>query len=497
MLSLKIFKSSYKLNEKIALSVLCIGILIVFNGCKKLVEVEPPVTSTTGSNVYTSDATAAAVLTGIYLKMSSNSYATGASSTSNHLSLLLGLSADELTLFDLNNTAKLAYYRNALSASSSIGIETWNNIYPVLFICNSAIESLTKNDFLTPAVRQQLLGESKFVRAFCYFYLVNLYGDVPLILTTNYTTNSLYSRTEKKQVYEQIISDLKDAEEYLTPNYVDGTLIKNTSERVRPNKWAAAALLARVYLYIGDYVNAEEKSTVVINNSSLFNLVALNGVFLKNSLEAIWQLQPTSSGFNTDDARLYVLSAPPTGINSSHPVYLSSLLLNSFELNDQRKKNGNWINSFTDLTGTYYFSNKYKVAIQNTAITTPAGMTEYLMVLRLGEQFLIRAEARAQQGNLTGATSDLNAIRERAGLTKKIATTQTDLISTIIHERQVELFTEWGHRWLDLKRTNAIDAVMGIVAPLKGGSWNKNWQLFPIPLYDLQNNQNLGQNDGY
>ena len=269
-------------------------------------------------------------------------------------------------------------------------------------------------------------------------------------------------------------------------------------ERVRPTKWAAAALLARVYLYIGDYANAETQATIVTNNSTYYGLLSdLNSVFLRNSKEAIWQLQPINNAgrSNTGEGILFIL--PNTGPNtSSYPVYLSNYIVNSFETGDQRK--AKWVGSVTPTppgTNTYFYPNKYKIGAVNTTVQ------EYPMVMRLAELYLIRAEARAQQNNTTGAVADLNAIRLRAGLPDYSGSTaQTSLLSAILHERQVELFTEWGHRWLDLKRTGTLNAVMGApggVCAVKGGSWSINSQLFPIPFSELQKDPNLVQNVGY
>ena len=124
-------------------------------------------------------------------------------------------------------------------------------------------------------------------------------------------------------------------------------------------------------------------------------------------------------------------------------------------------------------------------------------MSEYIIVLRLAEQYLIRAEARAQQGNLTGAIEDLDIIRARAGLPHTAATTREDLLHAIAHERQVELFTEWGHRWFDMKRTNTIDIIMPAVCEQKGGTWDSRWSLYPIPLKEVQRAPNIKQNPGY
>jgi hypothetical protein len=117
--------------------------------------------------------------------------------------------------------------------------------------------------------------------------------------------------------------------------------------------------------------------------------------------------------------------------------------------------------------------------------------------LRLGEQYLIRAEARVQQNDITGAISDLNLIRKRAGLPGTLANDKASLLAAIMHERQVEMFTEWGNRWLDLKRTKSVDTIMNIVAPAKNTTWNSNWQWYPIPVNDIIQDPNLVQNDGY
>lgn len=466
-------------------------LMMLITSCKKNVEVNGPATSTNADNVYASDGTAAAVLTGVYAKMSSTSFPNGGITG---LSLYLGLSADELILYSgVTNTSYIQYYTNALVADNSTTSYTdfWYNLYPYIFIANSAIQGLTNSTTLTPAIKQQLIGEAKFIRAFCYFYLVNLYGDVPLVTGIDYTVNAAVSRTPKVQVWQQIISDLKDAQSLLNTTYLKADAFSTTTERVRPTKWAATALLARSYLYTSDWVNAEGQATSVINNVSLYNLNTLNSVFLKNSTEAIWQLQPVLTGYNAQDARTFII--PATGLSSNgNPVYLNNYLLNSFEIGDQRK--ANWINSITIGTNTYYYPYKYKVSAAN------APVTEYLMVLRLGEQYLIRAEARAQQGNTTGAAADLNTIRTRSGLLNTTATTQSDLTTAIQREREVELFTEWGHRWLDLKRTGTVDAVMGTpggACAAKGGSWSTYRQWYPIVLSELQRDANLVQNAGY
>ena len=115
------------------------------------------------------------------------------------------------------------------------------------------------------------------------------------------------------------------------------------------------------------------------------------------------------------------------------------------------------------------------------------------MVLRLADIYLIRAEAAARLGNTAEALDDLNLVRARAGLGASTASVQDDVVNAILHERQVELFTEWGNRWFDLKRTGTVDAVM---APLKPG-WQPTAALYPVPQTQLNVNGALKQNPGY
>jgi hypothetical protein len=305
-----------------------------------------------------------------------------------------------------------------------------------------------------------------------------MFGEVPLITTTDYLVNSVTSRSSVPSVYSLIIADLKSAQQLLPDDYS-----ASMGEKTRPNKWAATALLARVYLYEGDWANAELQSSAIIDNPAYQLSVNLNEVFLSNSTEAIWQLLPVIPTYNTIEGNTFILSASPS------ICALSPALLGSFETGDQRKID--WIGRFTSGTNTWYFSYKYK-------IKTGAVLKEYSMVLRLAEQYLIRSEARTAQGNINNALADLNIIRNRAKLSNYAGNLdKSSVMNAIIHERQTELFTEWGHRWFDLKRTASIDSIMKIAAIAKGITWNPDAQLYPIPQSELSNNSNLKQNPGY
>src|SRR5258708_23848173 len=220
------------------LTIMAVLLRLFQASCKKLVAVDPPVTSTSGANVFNNDATAAAVLTGIYTNMSSSGFAFGGITS---MSLFPGLSADELMLYSgSTNNTYIGYYTNALTNSNTGNSDFWSNIYPTIFVVNSPIEGLANITSLTPALQQKLTGEAKFMRAFCYFYLVNLYGDVPLVTSTDYTVNAVLSRTPKAQVWQQIIKDLKDAQSLLITSYVDVTVLTTTPKRERPTEWVAA-----------------------------------------------------------------------------------------------------------------------------------------------------------------------------------------------------------------------------------------------------------------
>jgi hypothetical protein len=216
----------------------------------------------------------------------------------------------------------------------------------------------------------------------------------------------------------------------------------------------------------------------------------LANAFKNTSQENIWGLLPPQAvSFAVQDA---VYSLPtPTVPAGNVLVALSPLLINSFEPGDQRLTN--WIGK-TTTTGTpavtYYFANKYKTKTSTTAVET-------LTLLRLAEQYLIRAEARAQQNNPGGAATDLNTVRSRAGLAPYTATTQPAMLTAILTERYHELFTEQAHRFFDLKRTGNIDAVMATVSPQKGSTWSGFMQLWPIPLSETLANLNLTQTPGY
>ena len=453
-------------------------IAILLPSCKKFLDVGDPPDKLSAQYVYRSNVNAIAVLNGIYYDLQSDDgFAQGRSG----IGFNVGLSADEFKV--PGGSLYQGLYSNDQYP------DFWGQIYGFVYRANAAIEDLSEANSLSPLVKRQLLGEAFFIRAFCY--LVNLYGDVPLITSTDYKVNANLARTVTDKVYEQIIMDLTTAHESLSDKFVGGDLNNIVNERIRPTKWAAAALLARSYLYMGRWREAEQQASEIINQKDLFDIVSLDDVFLRNSREAIWQIQQISGDgvfLHVRDAELYILAnGVPDGF--ANPVSVGDFLMARFGNDDKRKFE--WLKVDSSSGTKYWYFYKYKTK------DVGVNVNEYLMVFRLAEQYLIRAEARAQLNDLTGSENDLNLIRGRAGLQMISVGNKDALINAIFNERQVELFTEWGHRWFDLKRMGKIDSVMAKVSPAKGGTWASFKRVYPIPKSEFQYNKNLQQNEGY
>jgi len=478
-----------KINLPIKIATFFIIVIASFLGCKKFVTIPPPNSQIVTQSVFSDANAATAALMAIYVAMYNNA-------ESFTMSQSTGLMGDELLSPSSSDQVK-PFLLNALLPASSYAGRSWVNGFNYIYQANAIIEGLHNNTDINSSIKNQLTGEAKFIRSFWNFYLVNCYGDIPLVLSTDYTTNVRLSRTSKAGVYQQMVDDLRDADSLLNTNYVDQSDTAFTADRIRPNKAAAEALLARVYLYAGDYQHAELYSKSIISNSVYQLVNDLNAVFLINSKEAIWQIatptpNPNPPATNTMDGFNYILTTAPNVVYGTQTATIAPDLWNSFEPNDERKSK--WINSFitSDSTDTFYFPFKYK--------NTSPSVTENTMMLRLAEQYLIHAEALVRQNkDLDQAVIDLNSIRQRAGLGAYSGPLQSDsLLPAILHERQVELFTEWGQRWLDMIRTGVIDQVMTTVNPNKGGQgWNSNWALFPIPQSEILKDFNLTQNPGY
>ena len=444
----------------------------LFVSCDDFTDVDLPNSQLNTVTVFEDNATATAALTSIYSKIRDNGLLAG---TSTGLSHQLGNYTDELTYYGNPLNTTFNFYNNTLLASNGDLSNLWGSTYNQIYAANAVIDGVALSTKLTESQKNQLTGEALFVRGLLHFYLTNLYGAVPYVTTTDYLLNSTVGKQSVSTVYGLVKNDLVVASSLLSDAYV-------TDERVRPNKFTVRALLARVCLYNGDWAEASNEASSVLNATDLYVWnTDLSLEFLSGSLGTIWQLMPSVSGKNTEEAVTFIFtSGPPPG------SALTDSFVASFDGSDARKTE--LVGSVTSGSETWYYPNKYKEADYT------GGSVEYSIVFRLAEQYLIRAEARAYQGDLIGAREDLNVVRSRAGLAATLAVTSADVIASVLEERKFELFTEFGHRFFDLKRMNKLNTVLGTLKP----GWDVNDRLFPLPSSELILNPNLSpQNEGY
>lgn len=340
-----------------------------------------------------------------------------------------------------------------------------------LYQANACIEGINGSPGLTLPQKERLSAEARGIRAYLLFNLVNLYGPVPLVTMTDYQISRALPRSPVDSVYAQIFGDLLFAREKLN---------KDAPDLRRFNYYAATALLARVYLYNKRYAEAAAEAGKVISSGRFALVSEPKDAFLTSSKEHIWRLVPAVGGRETWEASLFV----PSSASAVPAFVVSEGLLSSFSVNDKRR--AQWFAANTVSGRTYTYPFKYKKALSSGA------PTENYSMLRLAEQYLIRAEARANSGDAAGATEDLRAVQQRANA-PLYSGTATGLLAEIASERRKELFCELGHRWFDLKRSGEANAVLG----QEKVGWRPDAPLFPVPQAEMDANNALAQNPGY
>lgn len=447
-------------------------LLITSYGCDSFVEVNEPSGQLTTTSVFKDRATADAAVLNIYANLRDSGMLTG-----NNLSLTIkmGAYADELDFYGINSSSTLHFYNNTLLPTNAQIASWWKTAYFQIYAANSVIKGVSDSAQLSTEEKNHLIGDALFIRSLLHFYLMNLYGKIPYVISTDYIENSKTSRSDTSLLYTKIKEDLLSSYSMLPENYL-------TPDRTRPNKATAMALLARVYLYSEEWDKAENAASSVIDKVEFYKWESdLNKIFLKGSTTTIWQYKPAIEGQNSAEGGSLILIATPPS-----EVALTAAFVNAFEANDQRRQN--WIGSITGGSSVWYFSNKYKNKLKTTS------SLEYSIQFRLAEQYLIRAEARAHQNDLTGAREDLNKIRHNACLNNTTAISQNEILERIREERLFELFTESGHRFFDLKRWGQLDVKL---KPVKNG-WDSTDNLLPVPESEIILNPNLlPQNPGY
>jgi len=444
-----------------------IGAFLI-NSCEDFVEVELPSSQLNTEDVFTDKASAHAAMTAIYAQMRDGGVVSD-------LSYYLGLYSDELDLYGSGTTDAEKFYQNTLLPSDRKISSWWQGAYFLIYSSNSIIENIENATELSKEDIDQIHGEALFVRPLLHYNLSLLYGPIPYVKNTDYKEYGQTLRSPESEILDLVEQDLLEAISLLPVNYLN-------FDRTRPNKAVAMALLSRVYLNNKDWAKAEKMATAVIEQTNMYSWEDnLDNVFLKESKSTLWQWYPKFDGNNTADGNLFIFtSVPPNN------VALTQSLIESFDTNDKRLSK--WVRGVSNEENTWSHPFKYK----EKGSTQPT--REYYILFRLAELYLIRSEARTYLENLGGAASDLNKVRQRAGLLPVESIDKETLVNLIMLERQHELFTESGHRFFDLKRSQSLDNEL---LPLKSG-WDTTDRLLPIPEEELLLNSNLQpQNPGY
>ncbi|MFC0517568.1 RagB/SusD family nutrient uptake outer membrane protein [Mucilaginibacter angelicae] len=360
----------------------------------------------------------------------------------------------------------------------------WDTGYNTIGVCNNVLAHI---DLVDAINKSRVEGEARFLRGMVYFDLVRVFakdwGDgtpssnpgVPIVLTPTTSIPGIQkvTRNTVAEVYAQAIADLKIAEANLT-----------TGKSIYATSGAASSVLARIYLQQKNYAAAETEATKVIA-SGTYSLVE----HFKDEFQAPDQ---ATHVFNTSEDILAMQISNQSGFNALNEVYAAVAYGGREEtyINDQHFNRYEEGDTRADLffEDDGEFTSKFNNLFGN------------VVVIRLAELYLIRAEARSQKTgpDYAGAAADLNVVRHRAGLGNITAPTNAaGWITAIEKERRVELPFE-GFRLFDLKRyqksTNSVDGDGNVVDTFP---WNSPKLIFPIPKRERDANPNLTQNEGY
>ena len=447
-------------------SIFSFFLLLGITSCDNALDVDLPSNQLSSESVYASEPTAEAAVNGIYQSMVADFFY-------NRVHTVLGETADELV--PRTGIANI-YSSNEIPETDGTINANWGELYKTIYNANNVIEGLTKSTSINAVQSKQWIAEAKFLRAYSYFYLTNLWGNVPLVLTTDVDVSALLPQSSQETVYAQILLDLTDASKDLPTDYIN-----YDQERIRATKWAAEALLARVNLYLERWNEASSHASAVINETGTYGLITgltdTNSPFIADNKESILQIPYFNVDYTYEGSSVFT-----TG---------GTLLLRKgnalFETGDARKTN--WTIDINDRLGVFLGIAPRKY--QNDFGDSPS---ERSTLLRLAELYLIRAEARVKSNDITGAQQDINAIRNRALLDNTTVTNPNQLLDLIALERQREFFAENGHRWLDLKRTGKLDETLSV---LSDKIWKTTDNLYPIPEPAIRSNPFLNQNSGY
>lgn len=446
-----------------------ISLSIMLYCCSNFEDVEPSNNQLLWEDVFNDPRTARAAMLQVYADMRQNGFLTG---NGNGIGCMAGCLADELVGYSNIPDGFQAFYTLQITDLSATVKSLWNNSYRQIYMCNSILAGVANSTVLDEQTKNQLRGEALFTRALLHFYLTNTFGAVPFVTSTDYNINSKVAKISTEEIYKIIVDDLKEAADLL-PN-------QQEAFRVVPSKKTVLALLSRVYLYNKQYPDAYDTSILSLEDSEVNTLQSLESVFLKESTGTLWQFAPSTASANSLEGGFYVLPAAPPTRTALQPG-----LVQAFEQEDLRKSA--WIGSVTGAT-VFHFPFKYK---ENRP---SAASKEYSVVFRIEEQYLIAAEAAVSLQRWQEANHWLDVFKASRGLVHVNSEEGTILMDEVENQRRLEFFTEFGHRFYDLKRWNKLHTTM---VTLKD-NWDGRYGLLPIPQSEIQLNPNLQpQNAGY
>ncbi|WP_454045096.1 RagB/SusD family nutrient uptake outer membrane protein [Chryseobacterium sp. Marseille-Q8038] len=410
--------------------------------------------------------TANSALSALYADVMTNSPISGA-----NLDAALGVYTDELDEFSTTITPTRELYLNQQTDTNQTVYSIWVSSYKHIYTANAILAGVDKSTGISASDKKYLKGEALFIRTLMFFYLNQLYGDIPLPNTTDYNVNQIIKKTPSSEVLSKLENDLNQVLTLLQDDY------RNT-ERIYPNKMTARLLLAKIYMAQQQWIQAEQILKEIIQSSIYLMETDITKVFQKSGKHILWQLKPANNTSLKQATLYYFSNAKPNSYT------LNNNLVNSFSSNDLRKQH--WMAVVSYNGESWYRAEKYKNR-DNT------NTNEYSIIFRIEEPYLLLAETLANQNKLTEGLTYLNPIRQRAGLAPLSNLSQPDLLSEILLEDRREFFTETGHRFLDLKRMGKLNTFLNVKP-----NWKNYHNLWPIPQNELLLNSNLKpQNTGY
>jgi hypothetical protein len=360
-----------------------------------------------------------------------------------------------------------------ITSANAAAAALWSNIYSAVYVANFIFEKLPAVGGVTTAQRNQTMGTAYFLRGLSYFYGVNTFGGIPNVKTTSINDNRNIARADVGEIEDLIENDFEDALDLLPEEPVNAGFV---------GKDAVRAALARFYLYTKQWSNAERYASQVIGTNRYSLEPDFSTIVLQDFTdEAIFEI-----GYNiTDD--------PGTLNNlfkSRREIIPSNQLIVALASDASGDRFSSIEFNVINLGGS---DNGWTVSKYGTADED----NNNVVVFRLGEMYLIRAEARANLNKVSGegsALQDLNVLRARAKAPLIEIASQAQTLQLIEDERRMELAFE-GHRWYDLVRTGRVNAVMSAFSP----NWKTTYERWPIPQTEIQNNPALAeqQNPGY